>query len=207
MKKTKANKKPAKNSIHSVKLHDEHIAVIIKALEVYYRLRSGQINMALDTAYSNPLPWYFFQAIETLIRSHTHPELTASASYGFNGEKMGDAKIAYEINKTLQEFLSVKNNDGFYGSGANFHGPLKASEIPFPEIEGFIKYKDYPLPDPQTNKKAYELLITKKYEELWDLVDSLNLDLPKGEKKELLPVEIGVIIRVWKPYKKDENGW
>lgn len=191
--------------MNTVKLHDDHMSVIIKALEVYYRLRSGQVAMALDTAYRYPFPWEFTQGIEKLIRTYTHPELSSSSSYGFSSERIDDARIAYEINKTFEEFLSVKNNDGFYGWTVNFHGPLKASEVPFPEVVGFNKFKDYPLPDASSNKKAFKLLNQKKYEQLWDFIDSLKLDLPKGEKKEIIPVENGVIVRVHKPHQKEEN--
>ena len=37
---------------NTVKLTDKHLAVINTALEVYYRLKSGQINIALDEAFS-----------------------------------------------------------------------------------------------------------------------------------------------------------
>ena len=39
---------------------------------------------------------------------------------------------------------------------------------------------------------------------MWDYVDSLNLDLPKGEKTEIIPSFECVTIRVTKP-RKPEN--
>ena len=131
-------------NMNTVKLSDKHLAVISNALEVYYRLKSGQVGIALDTAYDYKLSWEQKEVVEKQIKLMLFPELHSNAAYGFNSDKIGDAKVAYEVKKTFEEFLSVKNNDGCWGTGTNFRGPLKASDEPFPDILDFKKYKDYP---------------------------------------------------------------
>ena len=135
---------------------------------------------------------------------------------------IAEAKIAVqkwfdgkEIKKTVEEYLSVKNNDGCWGTGTNFRGPLKASDEPFPDILDFKKYKDYPLNKTQSKKinKFYE---KKEFDLMWNFIDSLKLDLPRGEKKEIVfgsfvgdgrRVHVPndrVIIRVHKPIKEKQ---
>ena len=38
-------------NMNDIKLSDTHLRVINRALEVYYRMRSGQVGIALDTAF------------------------------------------------------------------------------------------------------------------------------------------------------------
>ena len=201
--------------MNTVKLSDKHLAVISNALEVYYRLKSGQVGIALDTAYDYKLSWEQKEVVEKQIKLMLFPELHSNAAYGFNSDKIGDAKVAYEVKKTFEEFLSVKNNDGCWGTGTNFRGPLKASDEPFPDILDFKKYKDYPLNKTQSKKinKFYE---KKEFDLMWDFIDSLKLDLPRGEKTEILfgsfvgdgrRVHVPndrVIIRVHKPIKEKQ---
>ena len=49
---SKKTSKKEKDNINVVKLTDTHLSVINAALETYYRLKSGQIDMALDIAYN-----------------------------------------------------------------------------------------------------------------------------------------------------------
>ena len=44
---------------------------------------------------------------------------------------------------------------------------------------------------------------TKDYTNMWNYLNSLNLNLPKGEKTEIVPSFEGVTIRVYKPRKNN----
>lgn len=187
---------------NTVKLTDKHLAVINTALEVYYRLKSGQINIALDEAFNYSIDREELDNIEKIIRKNTHKDLPSNAAYGFNSPEIGGARIAYEIKKTIEEYLSVKNNNGFYGSTVNFHGPLKASDEPLPVILEHKSYKDYKLNKRQSSK-VNKLINQKKFTQMWEYIDSLKLNLPKGESTEVISSFDGVSIRVWKPRKKE----
>jgi hypothetical protein len=191
--------------MNTVKLTDNHLRVINAALETYFRLKTGQVDIALDYAYDFKIDRQQVDAIGALIKSIVMPEIASrGSSYGFNAPQIGDGRIAYEIKKTFEEVLAVKNNDGYYGYTVDFHGPLKASDEPLPEVVDFKNYIDYKL-DKKQSKKVNKLLNNKKFEEAWDYVDSLKLDLPKGEKVEIIPSFECVTIRVTKPRKPEKE--
>ena len=186
--------------MNTVNLTDNHFKVICKALEIYYRLKSGQINMALNEAFDYKIDISDLDLIESLIRQNTHKNLSAGAAYGFNNKEMGGARIAYEIKKTFEEVLAVKHNDGYYGNTVDFNGPLKASEEPFPEVVSFVKYKDFKLNSRQS-KVISRHILNKDYERMWKYFGSLKLEIPKGEKTEILLQDKNAVVRVWKPRK------
>ena len=96
-----------KKDINLVKLTDTHLSIINAALETYYRLKSGQISMALDIAYDYKLTYDQSHAIESIVKVMALPELAKNGcSYGFNSPEIGDGKIAFEIRKTFEEVLA-----------------------------------------------------------------------------------------------------
>jgi hypothetical protein len=200
-------------NFNTIKLTDTHLAVINKALEVYYRMKSGQISYALDNAYDFKMNHDQTSQIEKLIKSFIFPDLKSSGSgYGFRSPELGDGSIAFEIKKTFEEYLAVKNNDGYYGNTVDFNGPLKASDEPLPLIVDFKPYKDFHLNKRQSSK-IQKLINKKDYQKVWEYIDSLGLNLPNGEKKEIIcfgddfahiddETAEYLSIRVWKPRKK-----
>lgn len=189
--------------MNTVKLTDNHLRVINTALETYFRLKTGQIDIALDYAYDFKIDRQQVDAIGALIKSIVMPEIASrGSSYGFNAPQIGDGRIAYEIKKTFEEVLAVKNNDGYYGYTVNFHGPLKASDEPLPEVVDFKPYKDFKL-NARQSKVINKYFSTKDYTNMWNYLNSLNLNLPKGEKTEIVPSFEGVTIRVYKPRKNN----
>jgi hypothetical protein len=191
--------------INLVKLTDAHLSVINAALETYYRLKSGQIDMALDIAYNYKIKHEQSSAISTIIRSFALPELSVrGSSYGYNSPELGDAKIAYEIKKTFEEVLAVKRNGGYYGNTVDFHGPLKASDEPLPEVVNFVNYIDHKFTDKESDiiNDYYHL---KDFEKMWEYADSITSKLPKGEKREIIPSFSGVIMRIHKPRKPSDS--
>lgn len=208
-------KSPDFNVVH---LTDEHIQVILTALKVLYRMRSGQVGIAIDEVYPDKYISYDDrQIIEKTVRTIAFKEIHYPNSYyGFNSPKLGSGILAFEIEKTLDEYLSVKNNDGYWGTGCNFHGPIKATQEPLPIIEGFRDYKDFPLTRAQT-KKILPHYHDNDYKKMWEAYDGLKLNLPKGEKYQITTgqfegkdMAVGgsnerVIVRITKPRKDVEQ--
>ena len=196
---------PKVKDMNTVKLSDAHLSVINAALETYYRLKSGQIDMALDIAYNYKIKHEQSSAISTIIRSFALPELSVrGSSYGYNALEIGGAKIAYEIKKTFEEVLAVKRNGGYYGNTVDFHGPLKSSDEPLPEVVGFVNYIDHKFTNKQSDiiNDYYHL---KDFEKMWEYADSITSKLPKGEKREIVPSFAGVIMRIHKPRKPGDS--
>lgn len=190
--------------MNTIKLSDAHLRVINRALETYYRMRSGQVGMAIDTAYDHCIEYNHRELIEKMVRVLIMDDSdlsTPGASYSYNNNKLGDARIAYEIQCCFRQFLAVKNNDGFFSyETVDFGDPLKASDEPLPEIVDFKKYIDHNF-TPEQSEKINKFHSKKQYKEAWDYVDSLMLNFPSGEKTELIPGLNGVVMRVHKPRK------
>jgi len=191
--------------MNTIKLSDAHLRVINRALEVYSRMRSGQVGMALDYAYDKCIDWDSRDVIEKMVRKLIIDDKELSspgASYGFNSNQVGDAKIAYEIKCVFRQFLAVKNNDGFFSyETIDFGDALKASDEPLPEIVDFKKYIDHNF-TPKQSEKINKFHNKKQHKEAWDYIDSLKLDLPKGERAELISGFNGVTMRIHKPRKE-----
>lgn len=173
--------------MNTVKLTDNHLKVINKALETYYRLKSGQVSIALDTAYDYAINYDDALDIEYRVRQilPKYKNMHPNASFGVGNKEIGDANIAYEIKKTFEEYLAVTNNDGYYGNGVNFNGPLKVSDEPLPVVTNFKNYKDYPLNREQSTK-IVELIDKKDADKVWQYIHTLDLGLPKADKLEIV---------------------
>ena len=191
--------------MNTVKLSDKHLQVIRDALETYFRMKTGQVSIALDTVYDYKLNHEQSQAIESIVKAMVLPEIASrGTSYSFNSPQIGEGKIAYEITKVIDEYLSVKKNDGYYGHTVDFSGPLKASEEPLPEILEHKNYKDFVF-DKKQSAKANKLYSSKNFDKLWEYVYSTFTDLPKGEKIEIIPSFENVTVRVYKPRKLNDK--
>ena len=192
--------------MNTVKLSDKHLEVVRDALETYFRMKTGQVSIALDTVYDYKLNHEQSQAIESLVKAMVLPEIASrGTSYSFNSPQIGDGTVAYEITKVIDEYLAVKRNDGYYGHTVDFSGPLKASEEPLPEILDHKNYKDFVMNKPQSSK-ANKFYSSENFEKLWEYVYTIFPDLPKGEKIEIIPGFEYVNVRVYKPRKKLDYG-
>lgn len=223
LKKTKAERKLlaqeaknfAKNSLTKIHFTDKQLRVIVTALSCFYRLRSGRVGIAMDEAYKDKdISYDDRETIEKVVRTIAFKGIQHPHSYyGFSSPQLKDGTLAFEIEKTLDEYLSVKNNDGYWGSGCNFNSPLKTTQEPLPIIEGFADYKDFPLTRAQT-KKILPHYHNNDYKKMWEVYDSLKLGLPKGEKYQITTgqftgkeAKVGgsnerLIVRVTKPRKE-----
>jgi hypothetical protein len=209
----------------TVTFDERHLPVIARALEIFMRMRSGQITMALDECYAdkqskmlNDKNYHHYddnKDIEKLIRKVYFKDLGSPnaawgvGQYGFGGEE------AYMIWKTLRQYMAYERNDGYAGTGRDFDTTWGSySDVPNPVVQGFSTRKFFKAPKSIADK--IELLCSeKKYQEAFDLIDKKWKTLPRGDKYEIgdkieydgddLPVSI-VGVWVTAPRKKEE-GW
>ena len=110
--KTKPRKKVA------IQFDEEHLHTIATAMEVYSRLRSGQIKFAFDAAFCDKdLTYSDSEAIESFVRTFVfrndeHIINNRNAYYGVGCEEMKDGTVAWEIKKTVEQYLHYERNDG-----------------------------------------------------------------------------------------------
>lgn len=98
-----------------------------------------------------------------------------NSSYGIGSDQIGDGNIAYEIRQTIRQYLTVKNNDGFFDyMHVGFDDPLEVSSEPLPVIEGFVKEKVFPVSNKEINTKLNRMFKAKKpnWPKMWELVEN-----------------------------------
>ena len=213
LKKAAKNYKEKVRQPVTVEFQEEHISVIIRALEVYQRLRLGQVDYALSEAFDWRLDYDQKQAIHNFARKILFPELdNPNASYGiYNQEKVGDATLGYEVQKTLGRYKSIKNNDGWSDWGRSFDKVHSHTGVPLPEVQNFIDYKLFKVP-----KRLWKKIDAANaqdwnrevWEDVWKSIDKAMPKLPKGEKSELVGSEFmtdGWYVKVHSPIKPKED--
>ena len=205
----KLYKKTVKQPV-TIEFQEEHIPTILKALEVYQRIRIGQIDYALDEVFGWKLDYEDKKEIHNCARKHLFPELfdTPNASYGiYNQEKVGDATMAYEIYKVLNRYRSIKNNDGWSDWGRSFDKVHNHTGIPLPEVQNFIDYKLFKIPKrlwkkiDAANAKDWNREV---WEDVWKSIDKAMPKLPKGEKSELVDDCFSWYVKVHSPIRPKE---
>jgi hypothetical protein len=208
----------------TVTFDERHLPVIVRALEVFMRLRSGQITMAMDECYADKQTkmmndkdydhYFANKDVEDLIRRVYFKELGSPnaawgvGQYGYGGEE------AYMIQKTLRQYMAYERNDGYSGTGRDFDTCWGSySDVPNPVVHGFSTRKFFNAPK-SLQDKLEALYEQKEYQECFNLIDKKWKTLPKGDKYELGyqlpddPSEWYKNIGVWvtAPRKKEE-GW
>ena len=213
LKKAAKNYKEKVRQPVTVEFQEEHISVIIRALEVYQRLRLGQVDYALSEAFDWRLDYDQKQAIHNFARKILFPELdNPNASYGiYNQEMVGDATLGYEVQKTLGRYKSIKNNDGWSDWGRSCDKVHSHTGVPLPEVQNFIDYKLFKVP-----KRLWKKIDAANaqdwnrevWEDVWKSIDKAMPKLPKGEKSELVGSEFmtdGWYVKVHSPIKPKED--
>jgi hypothetical protein len=210
MPKKKQHKKVA------VTFDERHLPVITRALEVFMRMRSGQITMALDECYADKQTKMLKDEnydhfndnkdIEALIRKVYFKDLGSPnaawgvGQYGFGGEE------AYMIWKTLRQYMAYERNGGYSGTGRDFDTCWGSySDVPNPVVEGFSTRKFFVAPK-SLQKKLYVLIYNGAYQEAFNMIDKKWKTLPKGDKYEIATDKETVGVWVTAPRKKEE-GW
>ena len=138
---------PAKNKVRkkvTIQFDEEHLQTLTTALEVYSRLRSGQIKLAFDAAFCDKdLTYNDSETIENFVRTlvfrNDKPRLNnRNAYYGVGQEEMKDGTVAWEIKKVVEQYLHYQRNDGYRNiMDVSGDGPMQISKVPVPKILNF----------------------------------------------------------------------
>jgi hypothetical protein len=200
----------------TVTFDERHLPVINRALECYMRLRSGQIDMAMDEVYSDKQSkmlkdknYHHYddnKDIEKLIRSVYFKDLDSPnaawgiGQYGHGGEE------AFMISKTLRQYMAYQRNDGYSGTGRDFDTCWGSySDVPNPVVEGFSTRKFFKAPK-NIQKKLEDLIEVGDFKGAFDLIDKKFKTLPRGDKYEISFSGDDWGVFVTAPRKKEE-GW
>ena len=193
-----------------IQLADYHIPVILAALEAFTRFRINQPKTALEEIFPKEcweLGWDKMNELCRPIQEAFFPDHPGNGGPSICSERAGkEAHLAYEIQKTIQQYLALKKSGGYFGNTIDFDGNLlNPSGNPPPKIEGLeeMQYMDFLIPDQEEVVEFYD---SGNYEELWRLIRKTMPDLPRGDKMEV--VEKGTFapfsdlyVRVHKPRK------
>lgn len=178
----------------TVTFDEGQLPIVVRALEIFMRMRSGQITIALDEAYADKQTALMHDenyshrqsnhAIEQLIRNIYFKDLKyEDAAWGV-GQLGYGADEAYTICKTIRQYLAYERNGGYCGSGVDFNIGCTYGKFDRPEIHGFSTRKFFKAPK-RLQAQMQKLFAEKKYVELFDLVDHKWKSLPDGEKYEV----------------------
>lgn len=176
-----------------IEFTDEQLHVMMTALETYSRLRAGQVSIAMNTAYRDY--WLTAQeseAIEDCVRNIVftepfslehkqkagfdapveRPALNKNSYFGVFSQDMlkSGGTLAYEIYSTLRQYVALKNNDGYAGTGVCYDDPVHVTKVPLPVIEGFTTEKHFPIKGKAIVSKLDKAQETKNYTKVWDVV-------------------------------------
>lgn len=192
----------------TITFEQEHLPIISRALEAYARAKMGQFGIMVDEIFPEKMiGWDDRNEIERFMREiiFDEPKMKSlSYSYGVGNEKVRDGQAAYEIHKVVNQFLAVQRSEGKWGYTTDYQDPLEYSGVALPEIQGFKKYIDYPIPD--VDYKFTELYQAQNWKVCWEYIDEI-IEYDKGEKSEIVaePYElvgegyVDYFLRIWKP--------
>lgn len=172
-------------------LSEQHSGVVKKACEAYCRGKLGQFRYMLEEIFPE-LDYKRGRAIEEFIRAQFREQAIeedkpagfyfpnySNQHWSIGNEKTGDGTLAYEVEKVIENYLAVKRNDGYWKSGADFNEPLcfkggklSLDESSLPEIEDFVKYKDFPL-SAAKSRKVHTYCVNNQWDKAWEIIVKL----------------------------------
>lgn len=219
-----------KEQKYNLKLTKNQMGVICRALEALERAQMGQFKIALEQIFEfeydkeyrkhlKDVSWDEYNALEQMLKSFIFNRDSGTQQnnsyFGIAGTSES-AKIAYEINKVLGQFLAVEQNDGYWQPVyRSYDDPLHLSREPIAEVAEFQKYKDFPIPKKHWSELR-KLFADGDLTSMWNIVDSYIPKDIRASKTEIYPFsdnlrdhELGynfadVCIRMWKPEKREE---
>lgn len=175
-----------------IQLADYHIPVILAALEAFTRFRINQPKTALEQIFPKEcyeLGWNKMNELCRPIQETFFPDHPGNGGPSICSERAGkEAHLAYEIQKTIQQYLALKKSGGYFGNTIDFDGNLlNPSGNPPPKIEGLdeMQYMDFCIPE-EYQDAAHVFMETKDYKRLWHVVDKALPNLPRGDSKEVI---------------------
>lgn len=207
------NKKQNSEKI-SIEFDERHLSTIVTALEVYNRLRSGQIKFAMDAAFCDKdLTYNDGEVIESIVRTlvfRKEEEMihNRNSYYGVGCLQMKDGTVAWEIKKAIEQYLHYQRNGGMRRiCDVSGDGPLEISGISAPKvldpIHGYWKpQKEFRIPQGK-QKSMRKAIDNKDYEKAWNIVHSsfCRNPLPTGTKTRIEEVSGTYYVIVEEPYK------
>ena len=207
------NKKQNSEKI-SIEFDERHLSTIVTALEVYSRLRSGQIKFAMDAAFCDKdLTYNDGEVIESIVRTlvfRKEEEMihNRNSYYGVGCLQMKDGTVAWEIKKAIEQYLHYQRNGGMRRiCDVSGDGPLEISGISAPKvldpIHGYWKpQKEFRIPQGK-QKSMRKAIDNKDYEKAWNIVHSsfCRNPLPTGTKIRIEEVSGTYYVIVEEPYK------
>jgi len=113
----------------TLKVTKEQAQIISNALDAYSRAKMGQFKNCFNAIFGF-LDYDDGDEIEKYLREKIFPNdgtlKNPNASYGMGYDK--DSDEAFHMRKDIDEWVSVKNNNGYYGSTVNFQGRVFADK-------------------------------------------------------------------------------
>jgi len=210
-------KKKEESKKISIEFDEKHLSTLTTALEVYSRLRGGQIKFAFDNAFwDKDLSYQDGEVLESFVRTIVFREdkfLTENrnAYYGIGCEEMKDGDVAWEIKKVIEQYKHYQRNDGFRRiCDVSGDGAMQISDVPVPRIidsNGYWKpQKSFIIP------KRYQKYIDasmkiEKYSDVWSVVDKAfkKSPLPRGKTSRIEKYDNSYYVVVEEPYKLNHD--
>lgn len=208
-------KKKEESKKITIEFDEKHLSTLTTALEVYSRLRGGQIAMAMSTTFIDKkcLNYTDVHVIESVVKTLAFREeeicTRPHSYYGVGCEQMKDGTVAWEIKKVIDQYLHYQQNDGYRSiMNVSGDGAMQYSEVPLPKIidsNGYWKpLKSFIIP------KRYQKFIDasmkiEKYSDAWSVVDKAfkKNPLPRGKVSRIEKYDGSFYVVVEEPYKLD----
>ena len=208
-------KKTTESKKVSIEFDERHLSTLSTALEVYSRLRGGQIKLALENGFwDKNLTYEDGEVLESFVRTIVFREdkflmENRNAYYGIGCKEMKDGDVAWEIKKVIEQYKHYQRNDGLRRiCDVSGDGAMQISEVPLPKIidsNGYWKpQKSFIIP------KRYQKYIDasmkiEKYSDVWSVVDKAfkKSPLPRGKASRIEKYEGIYYVVVEEPYQID----
>ena len=211
-------KKKTESKKVSIEFDERHLATLTTALEIYSRLRSGQVAMAMSTAFVDKacLNYIDTHVIESVVRTLAFRNedicTRPNSYYGVGCEQMKDGTAAWEIKKVIEQYLHYQQNDGYRTiMNVSGDGAMQYSDVPIPKIidpiNGYWKpQKEFKIP--QRYQEAMDKVIkSKEFTKAWEIADKSfkNKPLPKGSRSKIQEINGAYFVVVEEPYKTEQE--
>ena len=193
-----------------IQLADYHIPVILAALEAFQRFRINQPKTALEQIFPKEcweLGWDKMNELVEPLQKAFFPDHPGNGGPSICSERAGkEAHLAYEIQKTIQQYLALKKSGGYFGNTVDFDGNLlNPSGNPPPKIDGLeeMQYMDFLIPDQEEAVGFYD---SGNWTDFWPWIYKAMPELPRGDRAEVIekgtfPPFSDLYVRVHKPRK------
>jgi hypothetical protein len=211
-------KKKTESKKVSIEFDERHLATLTTALEVYSRLRSGQVAMAMATAFIDKacLNYIDTHVIESVVRTLAFRNedicTRPNSYYGVGCEQMKDGTAAWEIKKVIEQYLHYQQNDGYRTiMNVSGDGAMQYSDVPVPKIidpiNGYWKpQKEFKIPQ-RYQESIAKVIKDKDFTKAWQIADKSfkNKPLPKGSRSKIQEINGTYFVVVEEPYETERK--